>query len=181
MAKAIQTWNIHMKTLKHTLTILFLLVLVNVVKAQVLEKKAFKEATTIRLYVSDATKNAAIARFTDFINKTSWTVQPTENGTAVGDTSQSVDTIRTDTGSLFDVMMGEFQGQLVFYADRDSSDKLYIAVSGYASTTSWGGSDKLKMKKGGENSNWSQRAMFKQMNKHLLSYSGVNQRLYSDE
>lgn len=164
-----------------TLTILLTLFLSNAVKAQVLEKKPFKDATTIRLYVTDATESAAIARFTAFINKTSWTVQSPTKVTKDPNAGLGVDTLRTDVGSLFDFMMGEFQGQLVFYADRDVSDKLYIAISGYASALSWGGSHKSKMKKGGKDSNWPQRALFKQLDSHLSDYPNAKQIMYSDE
>lgn len=170
-----------MKIVLTTLTLIIPLFWANAVNAQVLEKKAFNDARTIRLYVNDATESEAIVRFTEFINKTSWTVQPSSNQAEEVNAGHRVDTIRTNAGSLFDFMMGEFQGQLEFYADRDSSNKIYIAVSGYASTLSWGGSDKAKMKKGGGNANWSQRAMFKQVNKHLRGFPDVNLIMYSDE
>lgn len=155
--------------------------MVHSLHAQTLEKKAFKEASTIRLYVNDTTESAAIDRFTAFVNQTSWTVQPSSTPTEEVNSGQMIDTLQTDVGSLFDFMMGEFQGQLIFYADRDSADKLYIAVSGYASNVSWGGSAKSKMKKGGKGTNWSQRALFKQLNKHLSDYPEVNTILYSSE
>lgn len=176
-----QTENLFMKRLITTLTLFLTLFLSNALQAQTLEKKPFKEATTIRLYVTDATESAAVARFTAFINKTSWTVQPASNPIEEVNDSQSADTIFTDTGALFDVMMGEFRGQLQFYADTDSSDKIYIGVSGYASTFMWGGTDKAKMKKGGPGTNWTQRAMFKQVAKHLSNFHGVDLVLYSDE
>ncbi|NEN25829.1 hypothetical protein G3O08_20270 [Cryomorpha ignava] len=170
-----------MKQLITTLAILLTLSLSNALQAQMLEKKAFKEASTIRLYVTDATESAAVSRFTEFINKTSWTVQPSSKPIEEAKAGQSVNTMLTDTGSLFDFMMGEFRGQLQFYADTDSSNKIYIGVSGYTSTVTWGGSDKAKMKKGGPDTNWSQRAMFKQMDKHLSNFSGLDLVLYSDE
>lgn len=173
----------------------------NTAHSQHLAKKVFKDAKTIRLYVNDATPTAAVERFTRFINKTAWTVEtPTTKRTEINtnqndntgvqdlaqpisslETSQSVDTIMTDTGTLHDFMMGAYQGELKFYADSDNSDKLYIAVSAYVSSTSWGGFNNLKMKKGGKDSNWAQRAMFKQLNNHLLSYPEVNQIMYSDK
>ena len=140
-----------MKRFISTLILFISLFWVNNLDAQVIEKKPFKEASTIRLYVNDATESEAIDRFTAFINKTSWTVQPTLNTAA--DADRRVDTLQTDVGSLFDFMMGEFQGQLIFYVERDSSDKMYVAVSGYTSTVTWGGSDRAKMQKGGQDTN----------------------------
>lgn len=163
------------------LTLVISLFLADALHAQVLEKKAFKDATTIRFYVNDPTESAAISRFTEFINKTSWTVQSPPQMTEEMSAGHGVDTLRTDVGSLFDVMMGEFHGQLEFYADRDSTNKIYIGVSGYASALSWGGSDKAQMKKKGPDTNWSQRAMFKQVDKHLSNFKGVDLVLYSDE
>lgn len=170
-----------MKRIISTLTLLITLFLAYAGHAQVVEQKVFNDARTIRLYVNDATESEAINRFIAFINKTSWTVQPSSKQNVVGHVEQGVDTLRTDTGSLFDVMMGEFQGQLEFYAYRDTSNKIYIAVSGYASTSIWGGSEKSKMQKGGQDTNWSQRAMFKQVNKHLSGYPNVNLKLYTSE
>ncbi|MGB6035903.1 MAG: hypothetical protein WBG42_06515 [Cryomorphaceae bacterium] len=169
-----------MKQLPTTLTFLILIFLIAGVNAQVLERKAFKEATTIRLYVNDATESAALERFTEFINKTSWTVQSSSIPTEVNK-GQRVDTLMTDTGSLFDFMMGEFRGQLIFYVDRDSSDNIYVGVSGYSSALSWGGSDKAQMRKGGQGANWTQRAMFKQVDKHLSDFSDVDSMMYSNE
>ena len=169
-----------MKRFITLLPLLITMLLTTDVNAQVLKKKAFKEAVTIRLYVNDATESAAIEGFTEFINKTSWTVQPSSTPTEVN-VGQRVDTMLTDTGSLFDFMMGEFRGQLLFYADKDGSDRIYIAVSGYASTLSWGGSEKAQMQKGGKDTNWTQRALFKQMNKHLSDFPNVEMMMYSDE
>jgi hypothetical protein len=170
-----------MKRIISTLTLIITLFLAYVGHAQDLKEKVFNDAQTIRLYVNDATESEAINRFTAFINKTSWTVQPSYKQNEDVLVEQGVDTLRTDTGSLFDFMMGEFKGQLEFYADRDSSNRIYIAVSGYASTSSWGGSEKSKMKKAGADTHWSQRAMFKQVNKHLSSYPNVNLKLYTSE
>ncbi|MCA1761758.1 MAG: hypothetical protein ABR574_07775 [Cryomorphaceae bacterium] len=169
-----------MKRLITTLPLLITIFLTNDLHAQVLKKKAFKDASTIRLYVTDLNEDAAIERFTEFINKTKWTVQPSLKLDDVN-SAQRDDTMFTDVGSLFDFMMGEFQGQLKFYADRDSSNKIYIAVSGYASALSWGGSGQAQMKKRGSDTNWSQRAMFKQVDKHLSDFSDVDMIRYSDE
>ncbi|NCA86870.1 MAG: hypothetical protein EOM83_15100 [Clostridia bacterium] len=190
--------RIHIYILSVLITIFF----VESASAQVLSRSEFKNASTIRLYVNDSTKNVAIARFAGFINKTGFTVSvpQTENNETKNNqvnktgkpetippklflrSSQNGDTIMTNTATLYDFMMGDFEGKLKFYAGKDGSDQLYIAVSGYVSNSALGGNFyNLKMKKGGKDSNWAQRAMFKQLNNHLLSYPEVNVIMYSDQ
>src|SRR5690606_16415373 len=108
----IETRYILMKALITTSTLFIALLLTHAGRAQVIERYAFKEATTIRLYVSDSTESAAIARFTDFINKTSWTVQTVAKRDEREQAGRSPalaqptpqKTMQTDLGSLFDVM-----------------------------------------------------------------------------
>jgi len=171
-------------------------------KSQDLNKKAFKEAKTIRLYVNDTSKHEAIVRFARYINETGFQAlipesnlksetneendelsKPTfiQSKKALG-SAQTGDTISTNTATLYDIMMGDFDGMLKFYPAKDNSSNIYIAVTGYVSNSAFGGNFKnLQMQKGGKGANWAQKALFKQLNNHILKYTGVNKILYSDE
>jgi hypothetical protein len=152
------------------------------VNSQNLDKSTLKTAKTIRLYVNDSTKNAAIERFVAFINKTGFVASMPQKSDLKMNTRFNGDTISTNPATLYDFMMGDYQAVLKFYPARDYSDKLYIAVSGYVSNNALGGNfADLKMQKGGKDSNWAQRALFNDLNKHLSGYTGVNNIMYSDE
>lgn len=186
-------------------TVLLLTFIVDNIYSQNLEKKEFKKAKTIRLYVKDSTKQESIVRFVEYINKTGFHAsiintkkKETKNNYKSENTFQlnqinnepelllknniTGDTIITNIASLYDVMMGEYTARLKFYATKDNNDNLYIAVTGYVSSNAFGIKFiDLKMQKGGKDSNWAQRDLFKSLNKYLLNYTNVKYIMYSTE
>ena len=189
----------------YSLTILISIFTFNNIHSQNLEKKEFKKANTIRLYVNDSTKQGALERFVDYINKTGFQasiIKPRKkklnknfkNGDSFQlnqlnnepelllNSSITGDTIITNLATLVDVMMGEYTARLKFYATKDNTDKLYIAITGYVSSNAFGiYFVDLKMQKGGKDSNWAQRDLFKGLNKYLLNYTNLDYITYSAE
>ena len=172
-----------------------------IAQAQKTSTKAFSEAKLIRVYVTDSTKNEALIRFAKFIDKTGFTAyipddtsdQEKENQNndinvpklvtpkQTGGSSQVGDTIVTDKATLYDAMWGDFEGRLKFYPALDEGDKIYIAITGFASNSHFGGSfSDLQMQKAG-NANWAQKTLFKQLNKHIGEYTNVTNIVYSDK
>ncbi|MBU2553137.1 MAG: hypothetical protein KKF98_01670 [Bacteroidetes bacterium] len=182
-----------------------LMITFNVVKAQTFEKKEFKQANTLIVYVGDSSMERAKERFVDFIDTTGFRVYKEEiqkdtpkNNNNKGKSLQinqtdnkpklmsnhyiSGDTIYTALASLFDVMMGQYSARLKFYTEKDSTGKLYLAVTGFVSSNAFGVNFfDLQIQKGGKGSNWAQRELFKKLNDYLLQYDDVFEIMYAKE
>ena len=187
-----------MKDRKLLLSFLLVFTLASsVVKAQKVQSKAFKEARYIRIYVEDSSEEKALIRFSKFIDKTGFISYVPEEGEISNESQDNSnagvndpnhlnspvmigDTIYTDWAVLYDFMFGDFDGQLKFYPMQDDKG-LCIVVTGFVGNNNLGGNFLgLQMQKGG-NANWAQKTFFKQIDKHVKTYTQVKEILYSDQ
>ncbi|MBS2213613.1 hypothetical protein KEM09_19550 [Carboxylicivirga mesophila] len=175
-------------------------------KAQKIERKAFKDAKVIRLYVGDSSKDEALVRFAKFINNTGFTAhipgkedEPEPEKTSKKQSPASIntklvlddrtsgsrqigDTIHTSMATLYDLMWGDFGGRLKFYSAKDKENNIYVAVTGFAYNAVFGGNfDNMQMQKGGKTANWAQKTLFKQIDKYVSAYPNVQRILYADK
>ncbi|OFY50433.1 MAG: hypothetical protein A2W85_10365 [Bacteroidetes bacterium GWF2_41_31] len=192
--------------MKHSVNSLYLLLIIfafNNINAQSFEKKEFKQANTIIVFVGDSTMEQAKERFTSYLDGKGFHVytinkqkespvlgkkgeksfqlnQTNDKPKLMSNNSISGDTINTALVSLYDMMMGQYSARLKFYSAKDKSGKLYIAVTGFVSSNAFGADFfDLQMQKGGKSSNWAQRELFKKMNEYLLQYEDENEIMYS--
>ncbi len=186
----------------YILTLLIIFSIFEQTQAQKIDKKAFKDAKFIRLYVTDSSKREALIRFAKFIDNTGFTacipektkdkennqkklntgiIKPNVNLKQTDGSSLVGDTIKTNFATLYDAMWGDFVARLTFYPETDDKDNLYIVITGFVSNSNFGGNfNNLQMQKGG-NANWAQKALFRQVNKHIEEYTNVTLKLYSDK
>jgi len=194
-----------MKSCIISYAMLLLITTFNVIQAQTFEKKAFKQANTIIIFVGDPTMDRAKERFTDYIDRTGFHVYKADkqpdtphsgrksmNSLQLNQTNDkpklmsnkyiSGDTVHTALASLYDVMSGQYSARLKFYPAKDNTGKLYIAVTGYVSSNAFGVDFfDLQMQKGGKGSNWAQRELFRKLNEYLLQYEDVYEIMYAKE
>nr|WP_321408996.1 hypothetical protein [uncultured Carboxylicivirga sp.] len=190
--------------MKHYIfTLLIVFCVCSLIQAQKTDKKVFKEAKVIRLYVTHSSKAEALKSFAKFINKTGFTAiipeetkdteqKPKEQSNSLikpgivslkqaEGSSQVGDTIKTNMTTLYDVMWGDYFGRLKFYPAKDEKGNIYITLTGYVSNINFGGNfTNLQMQKGG-NANWAQKALFRQISKYIVDYTNLTGILYSDE
>ncbi|NOR86057.1 MAG: hypothetical protein GQ527_00465 [Bacteroidales bacterium] len=168
---------------------------------QELSKKELKLTNTIRVYVNDTSKKEALNRFVAYLAKHDFPTNELyiQNNAVISNTKPEPKTnkarlmnierenknlnkfsnsIVTNRVELKNIMWGHFSVYLEVYAVKDEYG-IYLTITGYASTGSWGiDNSNRRMQKGGNDSKWTQKDLYKRVSKLITKYEGVNEVFY---